>query len=118
MALTDTQKTDVIFHMGWPGKTLLEGSTDYSKIISDRLDGLTDEMEALIGKLLGKIKKIDDKLMEALDRFSTKRVDDIELNPRERELLRAERRRYLNQLSELTDVPLQASGGVVFSVRN
>lgn len=116
MALTDTQKAEIIFFIGWPGKTLVENSTSFNRIVSDRLNNLTAEIEAQITKIIGRVKKIDDKLMEAVDRFSTKKVGDIEINDKERSLLKGERKRYITQISQLVDIEMQASGGINFGV--
>ena len=110
MALSDTQKSQIIFYLGWPGKTLIENSTNYSKIVSDRLANLTTDVEDQVSKLLGKLKKVDDKLEEALCRMSTTKVDGIHINERERVLLKAERKRYQYLLSDLLDIPVQSTG--------
>jgi len=109
MALTDTQKAQTIYFLGWPGKTLIQDSTNYSKIVSDRLDNLTTDLENQVTVLLNKLKKIDDKLEEALCRMSTSKVDNITINPHERNLLRGERKMHQYLLSDLLDIPIHAS---------
>jgi hypothetical protein len=106
MALSDEQKHDVIFFLGYPGKTLISGSTNYSNIVSDRLDNLNDQIETQVAKLLRKLKKVDEKIEEAMCRFSTEKVDDVKLNENERVLLSNERKRYIRQLSELLDISM------------
>ena len=123
MALTDTQKATVIFYLGYAGKTLIQGSTSYSKIISDRLENLSPEIETQTSSILIKIKDIDSRLEDSAGHFAAKKVGDIELNGNERMLLIAERSRYIGQLSGLLDIPSMGSGsgsgsgGICFYVR-
>lgn len=116
MALTSAEKSEILFYLGWPGNTLDSTTTNYNSIVYDRITNLTEDTETLVRRVLAKIKKIDDKLMEAIDRFSTEEIDDIKLNPRERNLLRAEKKNYIQEISKLIDVPSMANGGVNFGV--
>jgi len=106
MAFTDQQKHDIIFYLGYPAKTIVANTTTYSKILSDRLDNNPTEVETRAIKLVNDIKRIDEKLEEAACRFSTKRVGNIETNPDERRMLRAERARYAKLLAQLLDMPI------------
>lgn len=110
MALTDKQKDCVIFYLGWPAKTLVSGSTDYSKIIVDRLDGLSTDSEKRIKGILEKIEGIDTQLEEARCRASTSKVDNITLNPDEIRLLKSERNRCKKELSHFLDISIKCSG--------
>ena len=110
MALTDTQKAQVIYFLGWPGKTLMENSTNFSKVVSDRLDNLSTDIENQVATLLAKLKKVDDKLEEAMCRFAATKVGNVETNENERSLLKGERKRYQCLLSDLLDIPVQSCG--------
>jgi hypothetical protein len=116
MALSDSQKFDVIRLLGWPGKTLVEGSTQYSNVIAGRLTGLHAEIENDVAKLLKRVKGLDEKLDKALGRASAIEIDGIKLNPDEMNLLRGERSKVVRELSELLDIPNNSRGGVNFSV--
>ena len=116
MALSAQEKADIIFQLGWPAKTLIQGSTDYSKIISDRLSNLTDEIELNIRAWLDKLAKIDATIEAAICRLSAKRVGDIETNPNELYELRKEKKRILMELSDMLDIEILRSGSGGISV--
>ena len=48
MALTDKQKHDVVFKLGWSGLTIVTGSTQYNSVVNDRLTNLNAEIERVI----------------------------------------------------------------------
>jgi len=104
MALTDKQKDCVVFYLGWPAKTLVVDSTDYSKIFSDRLTDLSTDSEKRIKGILDKLEDIDKQLDEARCRVSTLKVQDIQLNPEEIDQLKKERRRCIKELSCFLDL--------------
>lgn len=117
MALSDSQKHDVIRLLGYPGKTLVESSTHYNTTITGRLINLNTEIEADVAALLKRVQGLDAKLDKALGRASATKVGDIELNPREMELLRGERQKVLRELSALLDIPIVSTpSGVNFGV--
>lgn len=113
MALSDQQKADIIFHLGWSADTIISGSTGYNNTINNRLLNLTAPVEGRVAKLLLRIEGIDCKLEAALDRLAAKKVDTIELRDDEMYLLRKEKIRVLRELSDLLDIPImrQGSGG-------
>lgn len=113
MALTSTQQQQIIKFLGWTGKTLIPDSTHYNSYIATRLTNLNADIEAQAIEMLGWLLKIDQKLLEALDRMSTRKVGDIEINERERELLRKERWARIRELSDLLDIVVvkQSAGG-------
>ena len=108
--LTAQEKTNIIFYLGWPAKTLIVGSTDYSKIVADRLENLTDEIEINVLRWLEKVVNIDNAREASLCRLAAKRVGDIETNPNELYELRKEKTRILNELSDMLDIELMRSG--------
>jgi predicted phage-related endonuclease len=111
MALSDAEKADVVFRLGWSGKVLIEGSTDYSKIIADRLTGLSAPIESQIRMLLGRLKKVSESIDSAICRLSAKIVGDITLRDDELYQLRREEKRIKKELSDLTDIPFMSGGG-------
>ena len=114
MALSSQQKADIVFHLGWPIKSLVENSTDYNKTIVDALANLSTEGEVIALRLLGRINKLDTVIEDAICRLAAKRVGDIETNEYELESLRKEKIKLLRELSDLLDIPMdrQGSGGI------
>ena len=109
--LSDKEKNDIIFYLGWPGKTLDEGSQLYSTIVNDRLINNSDSSLSITRSLLKRLKLIDQKLECALDRLSAKQVDTITLNPEEIRSLKSERTRNLRELSTLLDIAIVKPSG-------
>lgn len=116
MALSDKQKADVVFFLGWPGKTLVVDSTNYNRTTAQRLENLSAGIESQVEGLLEKLKRNDERLEAASDRMAAKKVGDIELNGDELAMLRNERNRLRKLLSQLLDIPLMGSSGVMFGV--
>lgn len=116
--LTATQKAEIVFYLGYSATSIIPGSTDYDKILADRLNGLTAEAETLVVSLLAQIAAIRTKLNTSSSRMLVKRVGDIELNSGEHELLSTEYRRLLRDLSNLMGINMAglASGGRMFGV--
>lgn len=111
MALSSQQKADILFHLGWPIKTLDSTSTDYNKIIVDRLANLSAEGEVIAVRLINRVNRMDTALEEAICRLAAKRVGDIETNEYELENLRKEKLKILRELSDLLDIPMDRQGG-------
>ncbi len=116
MALSNAEKAQAIRLLGYPAKTLTAGTTSYSKILSDRLTGLSDDAEAEARQLLVRVAAIDGKLESALDRLTALKVDSIETNPREIEMLKGERSRLIRELGATLDIPVQAKSGLNMNV--
>ena len=106
MALTAKQKHDVLFRLGWSGKTLDVDSTNYSKIIADRLENLSSSMQATIVGLLKRLEAIQTQMDEARCRMTTESVDNIKINKDEAHMLKKEFTRYLRELSAETCIPI------------
>jgi hypothetical protein len=111
MAFTSQQMQDIIYYLGWPGKTILSGSTHYNSVIYSRLINLNADIENQALVLVERIKEIDGVLRKSIHRASTMKLQDIELNPEERLILRRERTKILGELSDLLDIDIQKSGG-------
>ena len=111
MALSAVQKQKILLHLGWPSKSLISDSTHYSSQCVSRLTNLTADIESETQSMLTKIDSLDTKLEAASCRLSASKVDDIELNPREIEMLRAEKRRIVKMLSEYLDLPILSNNG-------
>lgn len=111
MALTDQQKSDIIFHLGWPGKTLVVDSTHFNKIAVDRMENLTPEIEARVTLILADIDAARVKIIAGQDRLSAKQVDTIILNDNEISLLKNDLRRLKKELSCLLDLKMLCKSG-------
>ena len=116
MALTETQQHDVIFYLGWPGKTLVTSSTHYNKVIADRLTNLNTNTETQVTGLLAEIVALRTKYGASTSRMLVKKVGDIELNTDEHHTLGREYRRVLRDLSQLLDIPLKKGGGMTIGL--
>lgn len=112
MALSTQQQQDIVYYLGWPGKTLLQGSTHYNSVVASRLINLIPEIENQANALVCRIKKIDEVLQASICRMSTLEVQDIKLDPAESAKLRRERRIILSELSDLLDIDVIKRGGV------
>lgn len=116
MALTDSEKHEVLFRLGWSGKTLDEGSTNFSKIIADRLNNLSVPMESTIRGLLKRLNIIQKQMDDSLCRMTAEKVDGISINKDEASMLKKEFMRYLRELSNETCILIARRGGVNISV--
>ncbi len=109
MAFSTQQKQDIIYYLGWPGKSLLIDSTHYNSILASRLTNLIVEIEGQATALVTRIKAIDAVLIVSINRASTSEIQDIKINPYERETLRKERSKIIRELSDLLDIDVSKS---------
>jgi hypothetical protein len=114
--LTAQEQADVIYQLGWPGTTIVAGSTSYSNIIVSRLTNISTPMVAQVRALLARIKSIDTKLEAATGRMLAKKIGDIELRDDESGLLRREKKAVLRELSDYLDIEIIRSGNGNLSV--
>ena len=116
MALTEREKHRTIFYLGWSGLTLVEDSTQFNSVVNDRLGTivkpLNDEIERIVRGLLEKLAACDEQLESAKCRLAASRVDNIEMNPRELEMIRKERLKCIRELSDHLAIPIMRQGGV------
>ncbi len=118
MSLTDTQKQNVIFYLGWPGKTLIVGSTHYNNTVAVRLTNLNASIETQVASLLASILVMRTKYEASAARALVKKVGDIELNTEEHFSLSKEYKRQLKDLSNLLDIPIINGGSINIAVIN
>lgn len=114
--LTYQEKTKIVQLLGYGAKTIQIGSVIYNKILNDRLDSVPMEAQDLVRQYLTQIQNIETQMGAATTRLIAKKVGDIELNNRELEDVRRERKRLSRELSDLLDIPYVGSGGVNVSV--
>ena len=110
MALTDQQKFDIVYFLGWPGKTLIIASTHYNSIVASRLINLNPQIEAQVKGLLARIAAIQKQLDEARCRLAASQVNDIKMNSMEMEQLRKEYLKWIRELSDLLDIKIEKKG--------
>lgn len=115
MALSQKQKTETLFYLGYPGLTIVQDSTHYSGIIDDRLEAasVTPEICAMVIQLLKKIKNFDDCLEKAKCRLAASKVDNITMNKDEIMMLNKERRRCIKELADLIAVNYRGRSNVI-----
>lgn len=115
MALSTKQRTEIIFHLGHPALILVEDSTFFSGIISDRLDAISANPDIckIALDLLKKIRHIDDCLEKAKCRLAASKVDNITMNDREIQQLLAERKRCIKELASLTGIQYKGRSNIV-----
>ncbi len=118
MALSNQEKADIVFQLGWPGLSIVEGSTDFNKILVNRLTNTSTAMDAQARSLLTRIASIDTKLQSATSRMLAKKIGDIELRDGESALLASEKKRLIRELADLLGIKIMRSGGVNISVCN
>ena len=110
MALTSKQKHKVIYYLGWAGLTIVDGSSQYNKVVVDRLGSLLNlDIENLIKGILERLEMLDKSLDEAICRLTASKVDSVEMNPKEIEMLKRERMRLIRELSDHLDIPIMKS---------
>lgn len=114
MALSNLDKVKIVTDLGYPGKTVYEGSILYTNWIDDRLTNLEGEIETCVRGLMKRLKDMDEKLQKAVCRAGIAKVDNITFKSKDEELraLRAERRRILKEMSQILDIPLQGGGSM------
>jgi hypothetical protein len=116
MALSSTEMNKVMQLLGYGAKTIQAGSVIYNKIVYDRLTLLPVEAEALVRTNLAVIATIETQMAAASTRLIAKKVGDIELNNRELEDIRRERKRISKEIACILDIPYQAGDGINVSV--
>lgn len=116
MALSSAEMNKVIQLLGYGGKTIQPTSVIYNKILNDRLIQLPTDTENLVRSYLSTVSTIETQMAAAPTRLIAKKVGDIELNNRELDDLRKERRRISREIAVLLDIPYNGIGGVSVSV--
>lgn len=98
MALNATQKEKILRYIGWPDIFIQENKRFYSATIDTRLNQVSPEAEADAIQLLNRCLDIDNQLSKATSRLTVSSVGNIRLNREEITMLRAERRRLVEEM--------------------
>jgi hypothetical protein len=80
-------------------------------VVDDRVSALNTDIESIVKGLLVRLEAMDKALDEAKCRLAASSVDNIEMNPREVEMLKKERMRLIRELSDHLDIPIMKSSG-------
>lgn len=110
MALTDSEKIKIITDLCWPAKTLVPESTHYSNWVDTRINDLTDVIEQCVRDLLKRQLDMDKKLEKAVCRAGVSSVDGVKFRDNEIDILRKERKKLLNEMAALLDIPNRCGG--------
>ena len=99
MALTAVQKQKMLRYIGW-SDTFVKDQLHrlYSATVEGRFNDISPEAEADALALLQRITDIDNQLTSATKRLTVTSIGNIRLDRREISMLRAERRRLINEM--------------------
>ena len=118
MPLSSQEQNKVIQLLGYGGTTIQAGSVIYNKVLNDRLHQLPPDTEVLIRSYLASITGIETQMTDAQPRLAASKVQDLEMNLRELQMLRAERKKIAREIAAHLDIPYQGVGGVNVGVSN
>ena len=117
MALTATQRTKVVFELGYAGNVLVNTSVNYNSIIDDRLTHIDSETETLVVALLAELATAKAKYTTAINKGSVNRIGDIELDTDKTvSVITQEYNRIRKQISSLLDIPINGRASNMISV--
>ena len=110
--LSAEQKNKVVFHLGYPAKTLIEGSIYYNYIMADRMNnlpqGTVDEVASILAKIEQSKKNLDDSQLKG----NVTQVEQLGFDPTYNSTyMYKEFRRYVRELSSTLDIPIFKSSG-------
>lgn len=117
MALTSQEQNKVVQLLGYGGKILQAGSVIYNKILNDRLHQLPPDTENLVRTYLGSISTIETQIAQAPARLAASKVQDLEMNHKELQMLRSERRKIAKELAAHLDIPYVGINGMNVGMR-
>lgn len=117
MALLLKEKTQIIFYLGYPAKTILASTTHFNSIINKRLENLDDDSEKEIKLLMTGIRNVRAKLIDSQDIMKAEKVGDISINNDENLLLRKDFKRLCRELGAILDIPCISAGGLGSTVK-
>lgn len=117
MALSLEDKHRIIYHLGLPGKTLLQDSTHYNSVVVSRLTNLDIYIEDKVCEILDELDTARTSLQGSASKGNVKRIGDIELDTdKTRDLAMSEYQRLVKELSVLLDINTTKRSGPNFNV--
>ena len=110
--MSEQQKSDVIFFLGHPAKTINPDSTHYNGILDDRMKNLLATTVTRVDELIALIKSTREKLDATRDDANVSKVGEIMLDPKyTSKYIQSQHNRYLRELSTTLDIPQLGSSG-------
>jgi hypothetical protein len=114
MAFSLETKHDILFLLGYPAKTIIEGSTHYNSVVADRLEDVDSFTQDRVESLLKEINGVRTKLTALQDQGKLKQVGDIVFNVESNDrTVKSEYRRLLKELASYLDLKLRGSSNMV-----
>ena len=104
MALTEQQKYQFLSYIGWPVDVLTPDHRNYAPVIAQRFNDFPESAEPEFTRRLEQCTAIDTQLTQATSRLTAGSIGNIRLNRDEISMLRAERRRLLNELKNIINI--------------
>lgn len=106
MALTDAQKSAIVYYTGQPAKIIEPNTEFYNPIFVSRLNGYSADAELRISDLLIKLAATEERIRDSETRMLASKIEDIEVNKAEYAALQKAFRGWKVALSNFTDLPL------------
>ena len=78
--LSTDQMDQVAFYLGYPNKILVDNSTNFNRIFSQRMMNITQGTAKRVSKLLGLISDARASLDESKESAHVQNVDDVSLD--------------------------------------
>lgn len=114
MAFSLEQKNEIVFLLGYPAKTVIEGSNLYNSFIDDRLSDVDTFTQDRVESLLGEISGVRTKLTELQSQGKLRRVGDIEFNVDSNDrTVKSEYRRLIKELGCYLDIKPKMGGKMI-----
>ncbi len=114
MALSLEIKNEILFLLGYPAKTIIDGSNLYNSIVADRLTDLDTFTEDRVESMLKDINAVRTNLTALKDQGKLKQVGDIVFNTENNDrTVKSEYKRLLKELARYLDIPLRGSSNMV-----
>jgi hypothetical protein len=114
MAFSLEQKHEIVFLLGYPAKTIIEGSNLYNSFVADRLDDVDSFTQDRVETVLAEINQVRTKLTALQDQGKLKQVGDIVFNVESNDrTVKMEYNRLLKELASYLDIRLKKGGKMV-----
>lgn len=105
MALDEKQKYKIMRLLGYPFGTIDPNSMDFSNFWTQRLTTILPAAQVEVEFLLDELDAIDAQLQSKIAQAGIKRIDDIEFYENSHKVLKSEKMRVINDLSQLLGLP-------------
>ena len=113
MSLGENQKQRILYHLCYPGLTIVSGSTNYNSVINDRLTDITSDIQDIVEEILECLEEAETELKNAKKCLKLAKVDDVTINTDHLSNLKYEYRRLQKKLSYTLDIPVYCGGNSV-----